>query len=66
MAKILKLQIFVKYFSGHFVSLPLEKRKKFKTTFFQFDLRLRCHKLALEKSLNCWWGGRGCGQYLNS
>lgn len=51
MAKILKLQRFVKYFSGHFVSLPLEKRKKFKTT-FQFDLQLRCHKFALEKSLN--------------
>lgn len=50
MAKILKLQRSVKYFSGHFVSLPLERRKEFKTT-FELDLRLRCHKLALEKML---------------
>lgn len=65
MAKILKLQTFVKYFSCHFVSLPLEKRKKFKTP-FQFDLRLRCHKLAMEKKLTLRVGGGGCGQYLNS
>lgn len=55
-AEILKPQRFVKFFSGHFLSLPLEKQKKIETT-FQFDLRLRCHKLALEKSLHLGGGG---------
>lgn len=48
MAKILKLQRSVKYFSGHFVSLPLEKRNKFKTT-IQFRFTIKVPQIGVRK-----------------